>query len=186
MPRIAPLPFAAALALFVTLPLAAQAQQWPFGYGAGVSLESARKVAAGAAAEARKNGWKMAIAIVDPGGVLVYYEKLDDTQNGSAATAVDKARSAALYRRPTKSFEDAVKGGNLQLMMLPGAMAVEGALPLVVDGKIVGAVGVSGASSAQDGQCAKAGHEALAPVPTPAAPAPAPSPAPAAAPSPKK
>src|SRR5205823_9710467 len=97
------------------VPQAAQAQQWPFGYGAAVGVEQARKVAAAAVAEAKKNGWNVAAAVVDTAGILVFYEKMDGTQVGSAHVAVEKARSSAQFRRPTKSFEDAVNGGKINL-----------------------------------------------------------------------
>src|SRR5688572_18167723 len=124
-------------------------------YGPAISLENARKAAAPALAEARKQGWSMAVAIVDPTGTLVYYEKMDDTQNGSAQVCIAKARSAALFKRPTKDFQDTLAGGGegLRVLRLEGAVPVEGGLPLVVDGKIAGAIGLSGGTSAQDGQC---------------------------------
>src|SRR5271157_5704770 len=137
--------------------------QMPNPYGPPISLEMARKVAVPALAEAAKNGWTMAVAIVDPAGNLVYYEKMDNTQLASAHVAVEKARTAATYKRPTKAFQDAVAAGGegLRVLALPGAVPLEGGIPLLVDGKIVGAIGVSGGASAQDGQCAKAGAEAL-------------------------
>jgi glc operon protein GlcG len=132
-------------------------------YGPPISLENAKKAAAPALAEARKNNWTMAVAIVDPGGNLVYYEKMDNTQLGSANVAIDKARSAALYKRPTKALQDALAAGGagLRVLRLQGAVPVEGGIPLVLDGKIIGAIGVSGDSSDHDGQCAKAGADAL-------------------------
>lgn len=137
--------------------------QAPAPYGAPISLENARKAAAPALAEAVKNHWNMAVAIVDPSGNLVYYEKMDDTQLGSANVAIDKARSAALFKRPTKVFQDALAAGGdgLRLLKIAGAVPVEGGIPLVMEGKIVGAIGVSGGASAQDGQCAKAGADAI-------------------------
>ncbi|MGB2671472.1 MAG: heme-binding protein [Candidatus Acidiferrum sp.] len=137
--------------------------QAPLPYGANVSLENARKVAAPALAEAEKNHWTMAVAIVDTSGNLVYYEKMDNTQLGSANFAIEKARSAALYKRPTKVFQDALAGGGegLRVLKLRDAVPVEGGIPLVMDGKIVGAIGVSGGASAQDAQCAKAGADVL-------------------------
>ncbi|HYL63575.1 MAG TPA: heme-binding protein [Candidatus Methylomirabilis sp.] len=136
--------------------------QMPNPYGASVTLESAKKAAAAAVAEAEKNHWNMAVAIVDTGGNLVYYEKMDGTQLGSANVAVDKARTAALFKRPSKAFEDAVASGpgGARVLSLRGVTAIDGGLPLVQDGKIVGAIGVSGAASAQDAQCAKAGADA--------------------------
>jgi glc operon protein GlcG len=132
-------------------------------YGPPIAVESAKKVAAAALAEARKDNWYMAVAVVDPHGELVYYEKMDNTQLGSAKVAVEKARSAVLYKRPTKAFQDAVAGGGagLRVLGLDGAVPVEGGLPLIVDGKIIGAVGVSGDLSEHDAQCAKAGVDAL-------------------------
>lgn len=139
------------------------AAQAPPSYGPNISLENARKAAVPALAEARKNNWKMAVAIVDTAGTLVYYEKMDDTQIGSATVAIDKARSAALFKRPTKAFQDmlAAGGEGLRVLSFQGAIPVEGGLLLVMDGKIVGAIGMSGGTSAQDGQCAQAGADAL-------------------------
>ncbi len=154
--------------MFVTSVLAiAPAQmlnaQAPTPYGAPISLENAKKAAAPALAEAVKNHWNMAVAIVDPSGNLVYYEKMDDTQLGSANVAIDKARSAALFKRPTKVLQDALAAGGegLRVLKIQGAVPVEGGIPLVMEGKIVGAIGVSGGSSAQDAQCAKAGADAI-------------------------
>ena len=137
--------------------------QMPNAYGPSISLETAKKVAAPASAEAAKNNWTIAVAIVDPSGNLVYYEKMDNTQLGSANVSVDKARSAAQFKRPTKAFQDAVASGGegLRVLALPGAIPLEGGIPLVIDGKIVGAIGVSGMSSSQDAQCAKAGADSL-------------------------
>ncbi len=131
-------------------------------YGSPVTTELAKKVVAAALAEARANNWTMAAAVVDPGGVLVYFEKIDDTQNASPRIAIDKAGSAALFRRPTKTFQDSVERGGigLRVMMLRAAIAVEGGVPIVVDGKIVGGLGVSGGTAEQDGQCCKAALEA--------------------------
>jgi glc operon protein GlcG len=131
--------------------------------GASVNLEAARKAAAAAAAEARKNNWFMAIAVVDPAGTLVYYEKMDNTQLGSAKVAINKARSAALYKRPTKAFQDALAGGGLGLrvLALEGAVPVDGGVPLLEGGRLIGAIGVSGDLSEHDAQCASAGAAAL-------------------------
>ena len=135
----------------------------PNPYGMPVAGENAKKIAAAALAEARKNNWTMAAAIVDPAGDLVYFEKLDGTQAASVNIAVDKARSAARFKRPTKALQDVLAAGGegLRLLTLQGAVPVEGGLPLLIDGKIVGAIGVSGGTSAQDGQCAKAGVDAV-------------------------
>ena len=148
--------------LFLMLALAApalEAQMLPNPYGPPISLENAKKAAAAAMAEAAKNHWNMAVAVVDPNGTLVYYEKMDNTQIGSANVAVDKARSAALFKRPTKAFQDALASGGagMRILGLEGAVPVEGGVPILADGKIIGAIGVSGANSDQDGQCAQAG-----------------------------
>lgn len=135
------------------------AQMLPNPYGAPISVDNAKKAAAAALAEAVKNHWTMAVAVVDPNGTLIYYEKMDNTQIGSADIAIDKARSAARFKRPTKAFQDALAQGGpgLRILGLSGAVPVEGGIPLVADGKIVGAIGVSGDSSDHDGQCATAG-----------------------------
>jgi glc operon protein GlcG len=150
-------------AMFVLCVLATAIAQMPNPYGLPVSLENARKAAAPALAEAAKNNWTVAAAIVDTGGNLVFYEKMDNTQLGSANVAIDKARSAALFKRPTKAFQDALAAGgdSVRLLRVQGVVPVEGGIPLVMDGKIVGAIGVSGATSAQDAQCAKAGADTL-------------------------
>jgi glc operon protein GlcG len=143
--------------------LAMARAQMPNPYGMNVSLENARKVAAPARAEAEKNHWNVAVSIVDTAGNLVYYEKMDNTQIGSANLAIEKARTAVMFKRPTKAFQDtlAAGGDGLRVLSLKGVTAVEGGIPLVMDGKIVGAIGVSGATSAQDAQCAKAGADVL-------------------------
>jgi len=137
--------------------------QMPNPYGLSITVDDAKKAAAPALAEAAKNNWKVAVAIVDPAGTLVYYEKMDNTQLASANVAIDKARSAARFKRPTKAFQDALAAGGdgLRILRLQGATPIEGGIPLVTDGKIVGAIGVSGATSAQDAQCAKAGADAF-------------------------
>jgi glc operon protein GlcG len=135
-------------------------------YGMPIGAEAAKKAATAALAEARKNDWTMAAAVVDPSGTLVYYERMDDTQYGSAQVAIDKARSAALFKRRTKAFQDQVASGGagIRFFGIRGAVPVEGGLPLRSNGKIVGAIGLSGGSSDQDGQCAKAGADAIDPV----------------------
>jgi glc operon protein GlcG len=150
---------AAAMLLAASAVAVAQVPQ----YGSNVTLEQARKVAAAADAEAKKNGWPMAIAVVDTAGQLVYFQRAENTQTASLQVSQDKAVSSAMYRRPTKAFQDVLaKGGDgWRVLTLRNASAVEGGTPLVVDGKIIGAVGVSGAASDQDGQCAKAGADAL-------------------------
>jgi glc operon protein GlcG len=126
-------------------------------YGSPITLEMAKKIGPAALAEARKNGWTMAVAVVDTHGELVYFERMDNTQLGSVAIAQAKARSAARFKRPTKAFQDqlAAGGDQLRVLGLEGAVPVEGGFPLVMDGKIVGAIGVSGGTSPQDSQCAK-------------------------------
>jgi uncharacterized protein GlcG (DUF336 family) len=147
--------------------------QLPNAYGPSIGVETARKVAAAAAAESRKNGWTVAVSIVDTAGDLVYFERADNTQAGSVNVSQDKARSAARFKRPTKAFEDALTGGRQAILSLPGAIPLEGGIPLLIDGKIVGAIGVSGATSQQDGVCAQAGADTLgkSPAPPPAKPA---------------
>jgi glc operon protein GlcG len=132
-------------------------------YGAPLSIDNAKKVSAAALAEARKNNWTMAVAITDPAGIRVYFERMDGTQNAVQDVAIAKARSAALFRRPTKAFQDdlAAGGAGLRYLSLPGVVAADGGIPLVIDGKIVGAIGTSGGSAAQDGQVATAGTAAL-------------------------
>ena len=132
-------------------------------YGAAIRIETAKKATAAALSEARRNNWTMAVAVVDPGGHLVYFERMDDTQAGSATVAQDKARSAALFKRPTKAFQDtlAAGGDGFRVLGIRGAVPVEGGLPLIVDGAIAGGIGVSGGTSQQDGQCAKAGVDAI-------------------------
>ena len=132
-------------------------------YGPNINVETAKKLAAPAIAEARKNNWNMAIAIVDTAGDLVYFEKMDDTQIGSVQVAQSKARSAARFKRPTKAFQDALAAGGegLRILALDGAIPVEGGMPLVAGGKIVGAIGASGGTSQQDGVVAQAAVNAL-------------------------
>ncbi len=149
-----------ALAL-VTCAFEVSAQALP--YGATISSENAKKVSAAAVAEARKNNWTMAVSITDPAGIPVYFERMDGTQNVAPDVAVAKARSAAMFRRPTKAFQDDVAAGGqgLRYLTLPGVVAAEGGIPLVIDGKIVGAIGTSGGTYLQDGQVATAGAAAL-------------------------
>ncbi len=132
-------------------------------YGSAIPLEAAKKVAAAAMAEVVRNNWTMAVAVVDTAGDLVYFERMDATQIGSATVSLDKARSAARFKRPTKAFQDmlATGGDGLRVLGINGAVPVEGGVPIVIDGKIVGAIGISGGTSAQDGQCALAGTKAI-------------------------
>jgi glc operon protein GlcG len=157
--------FRFAAAAFASCLLAASATmaQVPV-YGANVTLEQARKAIAAGQAEARKNSWPVAIAIVDNAGQLVAFEKMDNTQTASVDVAQDKAVSAAIYRRTTKVVQDglAAGGAGLRLLGLRGMSPVEGGIPLMVDGKIIGGIGVSGVNSDQDGMVAKAGADAVA------------------------
>jgi len=146
--------------LLITLALAATASAQLTDKKA-LTLVAAKKMAAAAEAEAVKNNWRMVIAVVDDGGYLIYLQRTDETQAGSVDVAVQKAKSAAMFRRPTKVFEDAVAGGRNALLGLTGAVPIEGGVPIMLDGKLLGAVGVSGGSAAQDGQVAKAGVDAL-------------------------
>jgi len=126
-----------------------------------LTLAVAKQMAAAAAAEAQKNNWNVVIAIVDDGGHLVYLERLDETQIGSIEVALQKAKSAASFKRPTKVLEDVLAGGRMAILTLPGAMPIEGGVPIALDGKVLGAIGVSGVTAQQDGQIAKAGVDAL-------------------------
>lgn len=126
-----------------------------------ITLEAAKKMAAAGEAEAQKNGWNVAIAIVDAGGGLILYHKLDETQPGSIAVSQGKARTAALFKRPTKAIEDAIAGGKLAFLAIEGMVPIQGGLPVIVDGKVIGAVGVSGVMSAQDEQVAQAALSGL-------------------------
>jgi glc operon protein GlcG len=132
-------------------------------YGPNVNLEQTKLVLAAAEAEAVKQGWNVAISVVDTAGNLVGFIKRDDTQSASVMIAQDKARTAALYKRPSKAFQDMVAGGGLGLrvMTMRDVVAAEGGVPLVVGGKVIGAVGVSGVNSDQDGIVATAGAAAL-------------------------
>ena len=135
----------------------------PNPYGPSITLETAKKAAEPALAEARKNNWTVAVAIVDPAGNLVYYEKMDNVQLASADVCIEKARSAALYKRPTKALQDAIASGGagLRIFALRGAVPVEGGVPLEANGHLVGAIGLSGGQSNEDGQCATAGANAV-------------------------
>ncbi len=135
----------------------------PEPYGMPIGLDNAKKAAAAAIAEARKNGWLMAVAITDPSGELVYFAKMDGTQTGSVNVSIGKSRSAALFKRPTKVFQDmlASGGGGVRVLALERAVPIEGGVPLVIDGEIVGGIGASGGSSDQDGVVAGAGAAAL-------------------------
>jgi glc operon protein GlcG len=126
-----------------------------------ISLATAKKMAASAETEAAKNGWNMVITVVDDGGNLVYTERMDGAQIASIQISQGKAHTALAFRRPTKDLQDAVTKGNTSVLKLDPVTPVQGGLPIAVDGKIIGAIGVSGAQSAQDEQCAQAGLNAL-------------------------
>jgi glc operon protein GlcG len=133
----------------------------PIPHGLPITLDLAKRIAAAAEAEARKNSWPMAIAIAEPTGALVYFLKMDDTQYASVDLAMAKARTSALYRRPTRMFTDALDNGHLFFLTFEGLCAAPGGLPLVADGKLIGAIGVSGGAGHQDDVVAKAGVDAL-------------------------
>ncbi len=122
-----------------------------------LTLEGAKKIAAAAEAEAKKNNWNVAIAIVDDGGNLIYQQRMDGTQIASLDIAPFKARGAVGFKRPTKEFEDRLTKGATGLLRVPWAAPVEGGLPIVIGGELVGAIGVSGVTSQQDGVVAAAG-----------------------------
>jgi glc operon protein GlcG len=126
-----------------------------------LTLDDARRIAAAAEAEAMSNEWKVVIAIVDDGGHLLYLQRSHDTQFGSVETAIHKAHAAIAFQRPTKTSEDAVLGGRLIHLALPGVIPAEGGVPLVLDGHVVGGLGISGVRSFQDGQIAEAGSKVL-------------------------
>lgn len=145
---------AIALAAFAT---AALAQDRRPEYGATVSTAAAKKIAAGTIAECQKNGWNVSVAVVDNHGFLVYFERMENTQYASNDIAIGKARAAATYRRPTRAFAEAINKGSPATATLPAVFASPGGVPLMVDGKVTGAVGVSGVTGDQDEQCAMAG-----------------------------
>ncbi|MBN8506787.1 MAG: heme-binding protein [Burkholderiales bacterium] len=126
-----------------------------------LELADARRVAAAARSKAEAEAWTVVIAIVDEGGHLMFLERLDGTQKGSSVVAQEKARTALLFKRPTQALEAAIAAGKLQMLDLPGATPIEGGLPLLVEGHVVGAIGVSGVLSGQDGQVAAAGAAVL-------------------------
>jgi len=139
----------------------------PPDYGTPISIEQAKEAAAAAAAEAKRNGWRMAVAIVDPGGYLVYFERSDGTQNASVSLAQAKARTSALFRRPSKVFADQFAAGNTGFMSFPDEarpIASEGGLPIVVNGRLIGAIGTSGGTGQQDGVASAAGVNAIVAV----------------------
>ena len=142
-------------------PLAAAAQTPPV-YGPAIGLDAARKAVAAAEAEAKQNSWPMAIAVVDTAGRLVAFERLDNTQIASLDIAIEKAKTANNLKRPTKALQDALAqgGASLRLLAVPGVLPIEGGVPIMSDGKVIGAIGVSGMASDQDAKCAMAGAAA--------------------------
>ena len=137
--------------------------QGPTPYGAPLTLDAAKKIMAAAEAEAHANGWPVVIFILDSGGHLVMVQRIDNTQYGSIIVAEGKARTALMFRRPSKAFQDLIGGGGpgSGFLSFNHITAVQGGLPIIVDGKIVGAIGVSGVTSAQDEQIAAAGIKAV-------------------------
>ena len=135
----------------------------PPAYGTSITLEQARKVSAAAQQEAFSKGWPMVVSILDPGGHLVLLERMDNAQFGSVQVAQDKARSAVAFRRPTKAFHDMVAAGGegVRMLVMSGAVPIDGGLPIIVGGVVIGGIGISGGNSAQDGQVAQAGLTAL-------------------------
>jgi glc operon protein GlcG len=126
-----------------------------------ITLDGAKAILTAAEAEAMKNKWTVAIAVVDESGHLIAFHKVDETQVGSIDIAIGKARTAARMKRPTKALEDAVAGGRTVMLALDGVVPLEGGVPVMVDGRVIGAVGVSGVTSQQDAQVAAAGAAAL-------------------------
>ena len=161
---------ASALTYLATMPAGAQqpaAPAVPSGpppaYGAPITLEMAKQAVAAAEAEAKKNNWNVMIVVLDSGGHIVMSQKLDGTQYASIRIAEGKARTALEFKRPTKALDDTIAGGGagLRLLSVRGVTAIEGGLPIIVDGKIVGSIGVSGVTSQQDAQIARAGADAV-------------------------
>jgi glc operon protein GlcG len=146
------------LALICAAPLTARGQLIETKV---VSLEAAKTMVAAAETEAKKHNWNMAIAIVDASGNLILFHRMDDVQLGSVDVAIEKARTAARFRRPTQAMADALKAGNQGILSIPGAAAIAGGVPITVDGKVIGAVGCSGMASDQDAVVAQAGVDAL-------------------------
>jgi uncharacterized protein GlcG (DUF336 family) len=126
-----------------------------------LTLDDAKKITVGAEAEAKRNEWPVVIAIVDDGGHLLCLQRFDNAQFGSINVAIEKARAAIAFRRPTKIWEENVSEGRLRYLNLPGTLPIEGGLPIIVDGQFVGAIGVSGVRSFQDAQIAQAGIDTL-------------------------
>lgn len=152
---------ACVLAVLAAMP--AQAQTPPPPYGPPIGIENARKVMTGAEAEAAKNNWAVVISIIDSGGNIVMLHRRDDVQLSSIEIAQGKAKTALMFKRPSKALDDAISSGGagLRFLALKDIVPLEGGVPIMLDGKIVGAIGVSGVLSSQDAQVARAGTDAL-------------------------
>ena len=146
-----------ALLLGIAFTATASAQDRRPDYGPDVNTATAKKIAAAVIAECQKNSWNVAVAVVDNHGGLVYFERMENTQYASNDIAIGKAKAAATYRRPTRAFADVINKGGPATATLPGVFASPGGVPIMVDGKVTGAVGVSGVTGDQDEQCARAG-----------------------------
>ena len=150
--------FAQVLCILACAAGAAQAADQPRQeYGPDITIEAAKKIAAAVLAECSKNKWNVAVAVVNTHGSLIYYERMNNTQSASARIAIDKASAAAMYRRTTRTFAETIAKAGPAVMTLPGVVASPGGMPIFVDGKVIGGVGVSGVTGDQDEQCAKAG-----------------------------
>jgi glc operon protein GlcG len=172
MPTRRALPLAATIVILLCAfavaraqaPAAAEAMPFDIPYGTPIGLDTAQQAIMAAEAEARKHNWKMAIAVVGPAGQLVAHATMDGTQYGSIEFSQAKARTAAQFRRPSKAFADAINGGSpatLSVLSASNGAASEGGFPIVVDGKLIGAIGASGGIATQDGVTAKAGLDAI-------------------------
>jgi uncharacterized protein GlcG (DUF336 family) len=144
----------AALALALLAASPAAAQQIPGPYGPAITLVQAERLVDAARAEAARRNFTMAFAVVDPAGELVSFEKMDGTQNGSTEVALAKARGSARFRRPTKAWSDQIAAGRTATLSVPGVIAIEGGVPILANGRVIGALGVSGGTSEEDGQVA--------------------------------
>jgi glc operon protein GlcG len=122
-----------------------------------LTLEVAKKIAAASEAEAKKRGATVVIVVVDDGGHMLILERLDDTQVASVEVGIGKARTAAIFRRPSKVFEDQVREGRVAALALPGATPLQGGVPIEFEGKVIGAIGVSGNTPREDEDIAKVG-----------------------------
>lgn len=170
MSRIASMCFAACAAVLISGNAFAQAPAAappppapPPAYGEPITVEMAKKAAAGAIAEAQKNNWGMCVSVVGPSGDLVYFEKMDNCQYASINISMHKARASAIFRRPTLAFENGLAAGpqNAYLVTLDGMIGSRGGNPIIVNGKLIGAIGLSGGTGPQDDQCSQAGVAAL-------------------------